>query len=147
MANTYTWSFPTLQTHTHQDGLENVVYVVHWYYTGTSSPDTGSYSYQMYGAQQISPFVSGSRPFIPFDQLTEADVQEWVEESFGPERISEMQSAIDSQIQNQINPPIAYLSPPWNVPSPTPTASPQVDPTPAPTFYPNPEPTPTPSSI
>jgi hypothetical protein len=81
MATTYAWTFPTLQTYTQQNGLENVVYVVHWYYTGTREVVSSSYSHQTFGAQTIAPFVSGSRPFIPYEQLTEAMVQEWVEES------------------------------------------------------------------
>jgi hypothetical protein len=143
MANTYTWTFPTLQTYIHQDGLENVVYIVHWYYTGNCSPDSGSHSYQMFGAQTITPFVSGSRPFIPYEQLTEAIVQEWVEESLGTEKLVSMRSSIDSQIDNLINPPIAYLPPPWATPTPSPTSEIPIDPTSGPT----PEPTPTPSAI
>jgi hypothetical protein len=95
----------------------------------------------MFGAQTISPFVSGSRPFIPYEQLTEATVQEWVEESLGAEKLTSMRSSIDQQINNLINPPIAYLPPPWATPSTTPEIP--VDPTSGPT----PEPTPTPSPI
>jgi hypothetical protein len=140
MANTYTWTFPTLQTYTHQEGLENVVYIVHWYYTGNSSPESGSYSYQLFGAQTISPFVSGSRPFIPYEQLTEAIVQEWVEESLGSERLESMRSSIDYQIDSLINPPIAYLPPPWATPTPTP--EPTSDP-----LFPAPTPTPSPTDV
>lgn len=140
MANTYTWSFPTLQTYVHQDGFENVIYIVHWYYTATCDPSSGSYSYQTFGAQQIAPFVSGSRPFIPFDQITEADITSWVEESIGPEKLAEMRLGMDTQIENLINPPIALLPPPWTTPTPSPT---EVYP-PEPSFPIPPEPTPTP---
>jgi hypothetical protein len=126
MATTYTWTFPTLQTYTQQDGLENIVYIVHWYYTGTREVVSSSYSHQTFGAQTIAPFVSGSRPFIPYEQLTEAMVQEWVEESIGPDRLSQIQADINQQIENMINPPIAYLPPPWANPPP----SPEVTPTP-----------------
>lgn len=141
MANTYTWSFPTLETYVHQDGFENVIYIVHWYYTATCDPSSGSHSYQTFGAQQIAPFVSGSRPFIPFDQITEADITSWVEESIGPEKLAQMRAGMDVQIENLINPPIALLPPPWTTPTPSPT---EVYP-PEPSSLPPPEPTPTPT--
>jgi hypothetical protein len=137
MANntTYTWKFPTLQAYTQKDGYTDVVYVVHWYYTGTRTvaEGTGSKEYQaqIYGAQQIAPYESGSRDFIPFSDLTEATVQSWVEESFGAERIQQMQTGLDGQIDNLINPPVVYLPAPWTVPTPTP--SPMPEPTPTPT--------------
>jgi hypothetical protein len=121
MATTYTWRFPILQTYTQQDGLENIVYIVHWYYTGVREVESSSYKYETFGAQSIAPFVSGSRPFIPYEQLTEAIVQEWVEESIGAEKLASMRSSIDKQIDNLISPPVAYLPPPWANPTSTPS--------------------------
>lgn len=145
MANTYTWTFPTLQTYVNQDGLENVIYIVHWYYTATCDPESGSYSYQTFGAQQIAPFVSGSRPFIPFEQITEAEITDWVEEAIGPDKLSEMRAGMDAQIENLINPPIVLLPPPWTTPTPSPTEGYTPEPTTTPDI--TPEPTPTPSSV
>jgi hypothetical protein len=143
MATTYNWTFPTLQTYAHQDGLENIVYIVHWYYTGTREANSASYSHQLFGAQQIAPFVSGSRPFIPYAEITEQNVTDWIEESIGQEKLAQMQASIDLEIDNKINPPIAYLPPPWTTPTPSPTSETSI----YPTFEPMPEPTPTPSSL
>jgi hypothetical protein len=113
MANTYTWSFPTLQTYANQDGLENVIYVVHWRLNGACPEESGSYNAQLIGTQQIAPFISGSRPFIPYDQITEENITEWLEEAMGPEKIADLHLNIDQQISNSINPPVLYLPPPW----------------------------------
>lgn len=112
MANTYSWKFPQLQAYTHKDGLENVVYNVQFYYKGECSPESGSYSYEIFGAQEIAPYVSGS-PFIPYEELTKEIVQGWVESSMGSEKIEQLRIGIDKQIANLINPPVTYLTPPW----------------------------------
>lgn len=142
MANSFSWSFPTLQTYTHRDDLENVVYIIHWYLTGVCPEESGSYSARLFGAQEIAPFVSGSRPFIPYEQITEANITEWLEEAMGEEKLNELRGRIDQQIHDLINPPIAYLPPPWITPSPTPTIDlppdvtlePPIQPTPTPTI-------------
>lgn len=145
MANTYSWTFPTLQTYANQDGFENVIYVVHWYLNGVCPPESGSYNVQLFGAQEIAPFVSGSRPFIPYEQITEAEITEWLEEAMGPEKLSELRGRIDQQLHDLINPPVLYLPPPWLTPTPTPSPTENYIPEPTPEI--TPEPTPTPSSI
>jgi hypothetical protein len=149
MANTYSWRFPTLQAYTHKDGYTDVVYVVHWYYKGECDPSSGSYSYETFGAQEIAPYESGSRPFIPYEELTQETVQSWVEETMGSAKIEQMREGIDKQIANLINPPVAFLSPPWAItPTPTPSASsPEPTPSESPVIPPlGPTPTPTPSA-
>lgn len=144
MANTYTWEFPTLQVYTQYSGETDVVYTVHWFYNGVD--DTGKYKANLFGAQQIAPYTSGS-PFIPFEQLTQPIVQSWVEDSMGAEEIGRMQSDLAAQIEFQKNPPVAMLTPPWLI-TPTPSVTVTATLTPSPTATPvTPTPTPTSGSV
>jgi len=72
MAIEYTWTLPTLERHT-ADGF---VYTAHWRCTATDGEFFAS-SYGTAGFQQDPEAES----FVPYDQLTEADVLGWVWES------------------------------------------------------------------
>ena len=106
--NTYTWEFPSLQTLTQYEGVENVVYVAHWTLTAT----TGSYQAQRYGSQQIAPYVSGSQ-FIPFNELTKATMSIWVMDAMGTASYNLLTESLDNAIYNLIYPTTQTLSPPW----------------------------------
>lgn len=133
MANTYTWAFNALETLPHSGGQENVVYIVHWRLYGNRDTESGSYVTDLFGAQQVAPYVSGS-PFVPFDQITENDVTGWVLDAMGS-RYGELTASLNQRIEDMINPPTVMLPPPWSIPTPTPSPT---------EIYP-PEPTPTPT--
>lgn len=139
METSYNWAFECLETIPHIGGQENVVYIVHWRLYGNRDTDSGSYSTNLFGAQQVAPYVSGS-PFIPFDQLTENEVTGWVLDAMGP-KYGELTASLTQMIDDMINPPTLILPPPWTTPTPSPT---EVYP-PEPSFLPPPEPTPTPT--
>lgn len=143
METTYSWSFECLETIPHSGGQENVVYVVHWRLYGNRNTESGSYSSDLFGAQQVAPYVSGT-PFIPFESLTQEDVTSWVLYAMGP-KYGELTSSLNQRIDDMINPPTVILPPPWNTPTPTSTPSPSSTPIPTPEI--TPEPTPTPSSV
>lgn len=90
----------------------NAVVQTYWKLTGTDTDgNEGTFS----GA---TPFTSDptdqSGPFIPFDELTEADVIGWIQGVV--ESNPGYQHHIDSQIQKQINDkitPITEASLPW----------------------------------
>lgn len=106
--NTYTWQFPALEVYKQQGNETNVVYNVHWRYIAT----TGSYVTDAYGMIGLDPYNSGS-PFIPFNQLTEEIVTDWVVDEMGQDKLNELQQILDDKISGMISPPTELLPPPW----------------------------------
>jgi len=109
MANTYTWSFPTLTAYPSYESQTDVVYTVHWVLNGT---DGNGHNGSVYGTVGLT-YVAGT-PFTPFAQLTESQVQGWVTEALGPEQVAALEASIDQQIQQQITPTSVNLPPPWS---------------------------------
>jgi len=108
MANTYSWSFPVLTSYPTYESQTDVVYVVHWVLNGT---DGNGHDGSVYGTQSVT-YEAGS-PFTPYANLTEPQVQGWVTDAMGPDRVAELQANIDGQIQQQISPTSVNLPPPW----------------------------------
>jgi hypothetical protein len=103
---TYTWTLGPLAVKLADDGLTNVVYLVNWVLAG----DEDSYHNQIYGGVNV-PAPEGA--FTPYNDLTEAQVQEWVESALGEEQVAAYKAAIAQQIEMQKNPIDAVLPPPW----------------------------------
>jgi hypothetical protein len=107
MAAAYTWQLGPLDVKLAEDGLTNVVYNVHWRLVGTD----GNYSASVYGTAGVP---APTDEFTPYDQLTEAQVQEWVVEALGTEQVAAYEANIAGQIELQKNPVDASLQPPWS---------------------------------
>ncbi len=71
MSNIYTWSVNSIKVNPLLNGEDNVVLSVFYKVTGTDGINTTS----LYFEQDL-PYVS-SNTFIPFNQLTEAQVISW----------------------------------------------------------------------
>jgi hypothetical protein len=92
MATTVTWKIANLERET-EDGF---VFTAHY----TVNADDGTYTSGAYGS------LGFERPdnLIPFSQLTETTVIGWVKEKFGEEKVSEIEAALQSQIDEQKHP-------------------------------------------
>jgi hypothetical protein len=109
MANTYTWSFPTLTAYPTYESQTDVVYTVHWVLNGT---DGNGHNGSVYGTVGLT-YTAGT-PFTPFAQLTESQVQGWVTSALGATQVSALEANIDQQIQQQVTPTSVNLTPPWS---------------------------------
>ena len=90
MATTFTWGINTLERET-DDGF---VFTAHY----TVNANDGTYSSGAYGS------VGFQRPdnLIPYNQLDEPTVIGWVQEAIGgDEKVSEIEAALQSQIDQQ----------------------------------------------
>ena len=86
---TFTWSIPTLERHT-ADGF---VYTAHWRCTATD----GEFSASSYGTAGFTQDPE-SEGFVPYDELTEADVLAWVwAEGFKDATEDALQAKIDAE--------------------------------------------------
>lgn len=98
---TFTWHIANLERET-ADGF---VFTAHW----TLDANDGTYSAGAYGS------VGFERPqnLIPYNQLSEAEVINWVQEHFGAEKVAEIEAALQSQLDQQRNPTTA-AGVPWS---------------------------------
>ena len=110
MATTYTFTPTSLTCYARQNGQSDVVYNIDRRYQASD----GKYGYLTEGATTTT-YIPGT-PFVPYDQLTEAEVVNWIEESLGPITLAQMQSQADAAIAAQYASPITNPSLPWEQP-------------------------------
>ena len=108
MTITYTWQFPTLDCYPQEAGETDVVFCVHYTYT---ADDGEGHVGSVYGTVGVT--LDASAPFTPFADLTEAQVQGWVEDALGAETVAAMKVNVDGQISEAISPTKVTLPPPW----------------------------------
>ena len=107
MANTYLWTIVQLDCATHIPEVQDYVVTAHWRYGVTN----GTISTDMYGATGF--IVDPETPnFIPYEDLQESDIIGWLE---GTLDVPAMQTSLDNQLENIINPPIVSPPLPWIV--------------------------------
>ena len=84
--------------------------VVNAFYSVTSEIAGGA----SYSGSQCFTYTNGE--FTPYDQLTEAQVIEWIQSALGENGLAEIYSNIDAQVNALLNPvPIPATKPlPWS---------------------------------
>ena len=96
MSTTFTWTVNNLDR-TVADGI---VFTVH--YSVSAADDT--YSSGAYGSVGLEAPAEGD-PVIPYADLTEAGVIEWVKTAIGgEEKVTEIEAALQAQIDEQRTP-------------------------------------------
>ena len=101
MATTYSWKIPNLDRET-ADGF---VYTAHY----TINAEDGTYSAGAYGS------IGLERPdsLIPFDNLTEEMVVGWVKENLSAEKVTEIEAALQAQLDEK-HAPTKAAGLPWS---------------------------------
>ena len=101
MAITYKWSINQMNAHIEAEGEQNVIFTVHWTYSGHEEVSGQTYQASSIGAQSFT-YVAGE-PFVPYanTEAFEAVVIGWLE---GALDVPSMAASIAAQIQNQITP-------------------------------------------
>ena len=101
MSTTFSWRVANMERET-ADGF---VFTVHY----TVNAEDGTYSAGAYGSLGLE------RPdnLIPFDQLTEDVVVGWVKNKFGEEKVTEIEAALQEQL-DQKHSPTKAAGLPWS---------------------------------
>jgi hypothetical protein len=86
----YTWTISALDCIVDVDGLSNVISTVHWRYVGT---DEDEITAEVYGALPFPLPVEAD--FIPFSEITTAQVIEWLEASMSNVSIEGEQTQLE----------------------------------------------------
>ena len=117
MAITYKWDIPAMNAHIQSEGEDNVIYTVHYRYTGSEESGDKTYSSTNIGTQSYT-YVAGE-PFTPYEdtEAFEAVVIGWLEDSLD---VDQMQASIAVSIQSQITPVNEDLYFTWQNPTPPP---------------------------
>jgi hypothetical protein len=112
----YTWEVTDMKT-LDADGVENAVVQTYWKKTGINEKgDEGVFS----GATPFPVSSIDPEKFIPYDQLTEAEVLGWIQTVV----VGSYEEHVNAQIQKQIDAKnIQDPGLPWGTP-PTPTPTP-----------------------
>tara|TARA_R110000744_G_scaffold26364_3_gene64992 strand:- start:785 stop:1168 length:384 start_codon:yes stop_codon:yes gene_type:complete len=102
---TYSWDIAQMNAHIEQFGENNVIFTVHWRYTGISSetqPGTDNhYQASSIGAQSFT-YAQGD-PFVPYEntEAFEDVVIGWLDDALD---VDAMKASLAAQIQKEISP-------------------------------------------
>ena len=115
MAITYKWTINQMNAHIESDGEQNVIFTVHWTYSGSEESEGQTYYASSIGAQSFA-YVAGE-PFIPYadTEAFEAVVIGWLEAALD---VPSMKVSIEAQIAKQITPINEDLYFTWQNPVP-----------------------------
>jgi len=115
MAITYKWDIPQMNAHIQAEGEDNVIYTVHYRYTGSEESGGKIYSSTNIGTQSYT-YVAGE-PFVPYadTEAFEAVVIGWLEGSLD---VPAMQASIAATIALEIAPVNEDLYFTWQNPVP-----------------------------
>jgi hypothetical protein len=89
------------------EGKENVVKTVHW--RALLESETSQHVVSAYGSVLLP--VNDLTPFTEFENLTEAQVVEWVKARIS--NVAAIESSLSQQLADLENPPVVTLLPPW----------------------------------
>ena len=104
---TYSWKIMSLFKQT-VDSLQDVVIRVKYHYVGIDSVSGEQGKFE-----GVSPLPTPTQEgFIPFDQLTEQNVIEWLIANVDP---THMQTRIIREIERKLNPEQEVDSLPWDI--------------------------------
>lgn len=104
MAIQYTWSFPFFDVIPSEDGLTNVVKIIHWRYDAVD----GDYKATSYGTVSLG--APNPTNFIPYDQITEQWAINAVSASVD---VPVLEETMAKTIEDEKNPPIVPMPPPF----------------------------------
>jgi hypothetical protein len=102
---TYTWTISQLECAPSENGLTNVVKVIHWRLTAQDENGVSSKVYNSYPLTSPTP-----EEFTDYSTLTEETVIGWLESNLD---VTPLHTNLANEIASQYNPPIKPLPLPW----------------------------------
>ncbi len=95
MANTYKWVIAGLHAKIQEGELSNVIESVHWRY---QAEDAEGNIADVYGSVALE---APDENFVPHEELTQADVEAWLESKLV---VEELQKGLDAKLEAIANP-------------------------------------------
>jgi hypothetical protein len=107
--STKIWIISQLECKAQEGNLTDVVITIHWRRNATEVDGDKTYTAEVYST------VSLANPdpahFTPYNELTQAQVEGWLDASLD---VTAIDANLDAQIANQKNPPVVTPPLPWN---------------------------------
>jgi hypothetical protein len=108
MSIAYTWSFPQFEVAPSEDGLTNVVSVIHWRLDAMD----GIYSAGAYGTVALG--APDPAAFTPYADITE----QWAIDAVSANiELAQVEAALAGEINKKKNPPTVPMAPPFAQPA------------------------------
>jgi hypothetical protein len=104
----YKWVISAMNCAVESEGLPNVINVIHWRYNATKVEGDKTYFAETYGASSTA--QPNPQNFIPYEDVTEEEVINWLEQIL---LVEDMQASLEANIALQINPVEVTLPLPW----------------------------------
>jgi kynureninase len=104
----FNWVISQLDSIPSIDGMDKVISVIHYRAQKEYQEDVIHFTADTYGALAVQAPHEAS--FTPYDEVTQAMVESWLNELLDTESI---EANLDAQIQNFLNPPIVAYPLPW----------------------------------
>ena len=109
MATTnFEWVISQLNCAVESEGLPDVINMIHWRYNATQVDGDKVWFADTYGASSVA--QPNPQNFIPYADVTEAEVIGWLEQILP---VDAMQASLEANIALQINPVEVTLPLPW----------------------------------
>lgn len=112
MTTTYEWCVSQMDTAPSLDGLTDVVINVHWRRNAVAIDGDKTYFSDVYGSMACA--TPSGTDFTAYPDLTFEQVCSWLEAGLD---VPALDANLDTQIENQINPPVIVLPNPWQTPT------------------------------
>jgi hypothetical protein len=90
------------------EGLPDVIQCIHWRYQATQVDGDKTWFAETYGTASVG--QPNPQNFVPYEDVTEAEVINWLEEVLP---VDAMQASLEANIALQINPVEITLPLPW----------------------------------
>ena len=113
MAVTYKWTINQMNTHIQAEGQDNVIYTVHWSYSGSEEISSKNYQASMIGAQSFSYSEGDSFTAYADTEVFQNIVIGWLEDALD---VDTMKASLASQIQLQATPVSQDKYFTWDIP-------------------------------
>ena len=113
MAVTYKWTINQMNTHIQAEGQDNVIYTVHWSYSGSEEISSKNYQASMIGAQSFSYSEGDSFTAYADTEVFQNIVIGWLEDALD---VDTMKASLASQIKLQATPVSQDKYFTWNTP-------------------------------
>ena len=104
----YKWVISAMDEYPTSEGLSDVVFNIHYRRQATEVDDKGTWFAETYSVLSVS--APDPSSFVPYDQLTEAMVEGWLNSGLD---VASIDASLTAQIEEQKNPKVVSLPLPW----------------------------------
>lgn len=110
MSATITWTVTQMDCYPQEGSETDVVFTVHWTCSGVQTEGETVYNGSVYSTTGVP--APAPADFTPYNQLTQEQVLGWIWANGVDQSATE--AAVQTQIDNQINPPVVTPPLPWS---------------------------------